>query len=47
MNHDVTTIMKLMYKYFNGEITKYITSTSENNIKYIILMKQCVFYLFF
>ena len=46
MTYDVNTIMKFMYKYFNGEITKYITFTSGNNVKYIVLMKQCVFDLF-
>ena len=36
MTYDANTIMKFMYKYFNGEIT----FTSGNNVKDIVLMKQ-------
>ena len=47
MTYDVNTIMKFMYKYFNDKITKYIRFTSGNNVKDIVLMKQCVFFIFF
>ena len=40
MTYDANTIMKFMYKYFNGEITIYIIFISGNNVKVIVLMKQ-------